>query len=120
MALLGGGAGDVAPGFLPAQPDEQVERGGEGGGVEGAAEPQPQRDVVGCICRCEQVQEEQALLGEGAVTAKSLIARIGKLGAALDQATAQEIANAAVFLASPASSFTTGSEVLVDGGLVAG
>jgi NAD(P)-dependent dehydrogenase (short-subunit alcohol dehydrogenase family) len=32
----------------------------------------------------------------------------------------QEVANAVVWLLSEASSFTTGSEVLVDGGLVAG
>ncbi len=32
----------------------------------------------------------------------------------------QEVANTVVWLLSPASSFTTGSEVLVDGGLVAG
>jgi len=39
---------------------------------------------------------------------------IGRLG------QPQEVANAVVWLLSPASSFTTGSEVLVDGGLIAG
>ena len=39
---------------------------------------------------------------------------IGRLG------QPAEVANAVVWLLSPASSFTTGSEVLVDGGLVAG
>lgn len=39
---------------------------------------------------------------------------IGRLG------QPQEVANAIVWLLSPASSFTTGSEVLVDGGLIAG
>ncbi len=39
---------------------------------------------------------------------------IGRLG------QAQEVANAVVWLLSEASSFTTGSEVLVDGGLIAG
>jgi 3-oxoacyl-[acyl-carrier protein] reductase len=31
--------------------------------------------------------------------------------------TDQEVANAAVFLASPASSFTTGSNIVIDGAL---
>ena len=39
---------------------------------------------------------------------------IGRLG------QPQEVANTVVWLLSPASSFTTGSEVLVDGGLIAG
>ncbi len=39
---------------------------------------------------------------------------IGRLG------RPQEVANTVVWLLSPASSFTTGSEVLVDGGLIAG
>lgn len=39
---------------------------------------------------------------------------IGRLG------QPQEVADAVVWLLSPASSFTTGSEVLVDGGLIAG
>jgi 3(or 17)beta-hydroxysteroid dehydrogenase len=39
---------------------------------------------------------------------------IGRLG------EPQEVANTVVWLLSPASSFTTGSEVLVDGGLIAG
>ena len=39
---------------------------------------------------------------------------IGRLG------QPKEVANSVVWLLSPASSFTTGSEVLVDGGLVAG
>jgi 3-oxoacyl-[acyl-carrier protein] reductase len=32
-------------------------------------------------------------------------------------ATPQDVANAAVFLASPASSFTTGSNLIVDGAI---
>ena len=39
---------------------------------------------------------------------------IGRLG------RPQEVAASVVWLLSPASSFTTGSEVLVDGGLIAG
>jgi 3-oxoacyl-[acyl-carrier protein] reductase len=39
---------------------------------------------------------------------------IGRLG------EPREVADAVVWLLSPASSFTTGSEVLVDGGLIAG
>lgn len=39
---------------------------------------------------------------------------VGRLG------QPQEVANAVVFLLSPSSSFTTGSELVVDGGLVAG
>ena len=39
---------------------------------------------------------------------------VGRLG------QPQEVANTVVWLLSEASSFTTGSEVLVDGGLVAG
>ncbi len=34
-------------------------------------------------------------------------------------ATLQEVANAVVFLASPASSFTTGINMIVDGGMIA-
>jgi NAD(P)-dependent dehydrogenase (short-subunit alcohol dehydrogenase family) len=39
---------------------------------------------------------------------------VGRLG------EPQEVANTVVWLLSPGSSFTTGSEVLVDGGLIAG
>jgi NAD(P)-dependent dehydrogenase (short-subunit alcohol dehydrogenase family) len=39
---------------------------------------------------------------------------IGRLG------QPREVADTVVWLLSPASSFTTGSEVLVDGGLIAG
>ena len=41
----------------------------------------------------------------------------GKAGIVRKAATPQEIANAAVFLASPASSFTTGSNLVVDGAI---
>lgn len=53
---------------------------------------------------------------DSAVTRQALIARqpIKRLG------TPAEIAEAIVFLASPLSSFMTGSSLVVDGGIVAG